>query len=115
MEHENYFPERLRKARMMRKLSQYDLAIVSQITPSAINNYESGDRQPNLKNLLKISSTLNVSLDYLAGRSDIFDAKKVHGELEIINENFRQLGDDERKFLIQLIEQYVKVSRDRAC
>ena len=37
--------------------------------------YESGAREPNLETFVEISDILNVSTDYLVGRSDIAERK----------------------------------------
>ena len=64
------FPERLRAAREMRKLSQLELAERAQLQQAAVSHYESGARRPSLLNLRRLSEALEVTTDYLVGRSD---------------------------------------------
>jgi transcriptional regulator with XRE-family HTH domain len=64
------FAERLRAARELRKMSQSDLAEEADLQPSAISHFETGRRSPSFANLKALSDALNVTTDYLIGRSD---------------------------------------------
>lgn len=65
------FSERLKARRIERGLKkQTDLAKVTNISPQAINFYESGARKPEFVQLWKIADALNCSVDWLMGRSD---------------------------------------------
>ena len=64
------FAERLRAARELRKMSQSDLADKSDLLPSAISHFETGRRSPSFANLKALSDALDVTTDYLIGRSD---------------------------------------------
>ncbi len=66
----NIFGERLRTARELRKLSQSELAEVADLQPSAISHFETGRRSPSFQNLKALSDALNVTTDYLIGRTD---------------------------------------------
>ena len=66
----NVFAERLRIARELRKLSQSELAEVADLQPSAISHFETGRRSPSFQNLKALSDALNVTTDYLIGRTD---------------------------------------------
>lgn len=48
-------------------ITQAELADHTEIDPSVISMYESGKREPSLKNLVKIARYLCVSTDYLVG------------------------------------------------
>jgi transcriptional regulator with XRE-family HTH domain len=62
--------ERLRQCRKDAGLTQAQLAIYADITEKAYQNYEALRREPKLEILVRIADTLDVSLDYLVGRSD---------------------------------------------
>jgi transcriptional regulator with XRE-family HTH domain len=62
--------ERLRQCRRDAGLTQAQLAIYADITEKAYQNYEALRREPKLEILVRIADTLDVSLDYLVGRSD---------------------------------------------
>ena len=65
------FKERLRSVREgLRNMSQAELARTSGIPPSSIAHFEGGTRKPSFDNLRKIATALNVTTDYLIGRSD---------------------------------------------
>lgn len=64
------FSKRLREERIMRNLTQKDLAIAAGITPNAVTMYETAKREPSFACLYKICDFLNVSADYLIGRTD---------------------------------------------
>ncbi len=66
----NTLAKRLRKCRKDAKLTQREVAIYSDITEKAYQNYELMTREPKLEILIRIADTLNVSLDYLTGRTD---------------------------------------------
>ena len=67
--------ERLRQRRKDAGLTQAQVAIYADITEKAYQNYEALRREPKLEILVRIADTLDVSLDYLVGRSE---EKKLH-------------------------------------
>ena len=67
--------ERLKQCRKDKGLTQWQVAIYSDITENTSQNYESMRREPKLEILLRIAVCLDVSLDYLVGRTDV---KKVN-------------------------------------
>jgi transcriptional regulator with XRE-family HTH domain len=64
------FPDRLRKARQLRSLSQSELAQKTGLQPSAVSHFETGRRSPSFDNLKALSEALEVTTDYLLGRVD---------------------------------------------
>ena len=62
--------ERLRQCRNDKKFTQCEVATYSNITEKAYQNYELMTREPKLEILLRIADVLNVSIDYLVGRTD---------------------------------------------
>jgi transcriptional regulator with XRE-family HTH domain len=64
------FPDRLRAARLLRNLSQSDLAEKADLQPSAVSHFETGRRAPSFDNLKALSEALQVTTDYLLGRVD---------------------------------------------
>lgn len=59
--------EGLRRLRVSRRLTQTDIARLSEVSPSAISQVESGQRGLNLDTLLTLAAALNVSIDDLLG------------------------------------------------
>lgn len=64
------FPARLRETRNKRDLEQSQLAEKSGIPATSISHFEAGRRKPSLINLGNLADALNVSIDYLMGRTD---------------------------------------------
>ncbi len=60
-----YLNTNLSFLRKKRGLSQREMAKVIGLTSSAIAFYETGDREPSLKNLIKIAEYFSVSIDDL--------------------------------------------------
>jgi transcriptional regulator with XRE-family HTH domain len=64
------FAKRLREARDLRKLSQSELADRARIPAAMISHFETGVRgSASADNLVKLANALEVSIDYLLGRS----------------------------------------------
>jgi transcriptional regulator with XRE-family HTH domain len=63
------FPARLRETRNLRGLDQAELGELANIPATSISHFESGNRKPSLDNLRK-ADALQVSIDYLLGRTD---------------------------------------------
>ncbi|CDI50611.1 helix-turn-helix domain-containing protein [Clostridium tetani] len=63
--------EKLKKLRLLRELTQKELAIKSDLTDSAIRNYELGYRSPNKKQLIKIAEALECDVSALIDHTPI--------------------------------------------
>ena len=61
---------RLRELRLERNMSQQRLAMELSMTQNTISRYENGEREPGIKELMRIADYFNVSLDYLLERSE---------------------------------------------
>ena len=61
------FGKRLSNIRELSGLTQSELAEKSKLDPSCISHFESGRRDPNLENLIKIVKALGISADILLG------------------------------------------------
>ena len=64
------FSVRLREMRLKKGFRQKDMADLLGITPRAYQYYEEGKRNPDFRGLLLLAEHLNVSIDYLVGRTD---------------------------------------------
>ncbi|WP_084245172.1 helix-turn-helix domain-containing protein [Planomicrobium okeanokoites] len=61
---------RLKSARKAKKLTQDDLAKKVNTTKATISNYENGYSTPSNDMLLLLANALDISTDYLLGRTD---------------------------------------------
>jgi transcriptional regulator with XRE-family HTH domain len=66
----NKFPERLKKLRADRELSQAKIAPMFGIAQQSYADWETGKSQPDIETLLKMAMFFDVTLDYLCGSSD---------------------------------------------
>ena len=64
------FNDRFKTLRLERKLSQQQVAEKTGLTDTTVQNYEYGVRKPTYDAFLAIAELFDVSLDYLAGRTD---------------------------------------------
>jgi transcriptional regulator with XRE-family HTH domain len=94
------FKERLKSARELRGLSQTQLATNASLPPSSVSHFEAGARKPSFDNLKRLASALDVTTDYLLGRSETPDASATAGRLH--RDMHRLTADD-----LRLTEQFV--------
>lgn len=64
------FHIRLKEVRIMRKKKLKEAAACLGIQVRSYQAYESGEREPGVKNLIALADFYDVSLDYLMGRTD---------------------------------------------
>ena len=67
----NCFPNRLRRLRFDRGLNASEIAKGTGLSLTAILGYEEGSQVPKMDSLIKLADFFNVSLDYLAGRTNL--------------------------------------------
>ena len=64
------FQERLRTLRKQAGETQGDLAAIIQVSKTQIVRFEKGEQKPGFDNLWKLADHFQVTMDYLAGRTD---------------------------------------------
>jgi transcriptional regulator with XRE-family HTH domain len=64
------FPTRLRQVRLERKLTQEQLGKKINVTKVSVSCYEKGTRTPDMETLQRLADALEISTDFLLGRSD---------------------------------------------
>ncbi|MBE5039791.1 helix-turn-helix transcriptional regulator [Ructibacterium gallinarum] len=91
---------RLKELREQRGLNQEGLAQKLNVSQSTISAYETGERVPDFNAAIKIANFFHVSLDYLAGLSNvklqIMESDLSPDELEHLH-IYRQLGDTDKE------------------
>ena len=65
------FSKRLQSIRKEKGMTQVMVAQKIHITERQYQRYEAGENEPPLSVLLRLADFFDVSLDYLAGRSDV--------------------------------------------
>ena len=63
--------ERLRDLREDKDLKQSDIARILETTQQQIHKYETGKQMMGIDKYIKLAKFYNISLDYLAGLTDI--------------------------------------------
>lgn len=66
----NKLHERLKEVRIEKGLTQKQVAEAINVSFNAVSQYESGVREPSIDLLLQICNFLDVSADYIIGRTD---------------------------------------------
>lgn len=61
---------RLKEIRKRKGISQLKLAMDLNMSQNTISRYETGEREPGIKELILIADYFNVSIDYLLQRTD---------------------------------------------
>ena len=64
----NKLPARIKEMRLRSGLSQRQVALRLNMSPSIISSYETGERTPSAENLLALSFLLKCSVDFLLGK-----------------------------------------------
>ena len=98
--------KRIYQARISKDIKQEKLAELTNTSVSTISRLECGQTVPSLKTLLKISTALNVGLDFLL--YDLFpaDTKISDPDLQEIADALRPLSPKERHTALELIRVY---------
>ncbi len=90
---------KLKELREQRRLNQEGLALKLNVSQSTISAYEVGERAPDFDTLIAIAKFFDVSLDYLAGltnlKQPIRQSDLSSNELEHLH-TYRQLSDIEK-------------------
>ena len=105
---EQVFGKRLKKLRKEHGCTIEQFADMVGISKSTLGYYENDKRMPDIEILARIANVLNVSADYLIGRTNTTARK---GKLKTVCE-FTGLSDSAAEFLAQLVKDkdYEKLS-----
>ena len=63
---------KLKEIREDKKLQQKDIAKELKRTVACISSWETGKTEPSLDDIIRLSNVLDVSIDYLLGKTDEF-------------------------------------------
>lgn len=97
---------RIKEARESRGMNQAQLAQKAGITPAAISQIEKGERVPTTPVLKRIADVLQVSLDFLAGRTDESKLKDLlqNENLKAFYKGFKNLSEEDQETIKKNIE-----------
>lgn len=101
------FIERLKQLREAKNLTQLRLAMELNVSQETISGYEIGKAVPPAEMLVKLTDTLDTSVDYILGRTDIKSTLRAselsEQEAEILT-ILRKQPEDKRIFVFDLIK-----------
>ena len=99
------FPIRLKKRRRELNMTVIELGDACGLSHGCISQYENGIRRPDNNNLLRLSSALKVTVDYLIGRSEygIADLLSDDQMFEVLD-GFTQLSAERQNMLFTFFE-----------
>lgn len=112
------FTQRLKNARNRIKLTQEELATKVNTTKATISNYENGYSSPSNDMLILLSDVLNVSTDYLLGRSNT-PTMSEHQEFEAFTTNpelerwYKDLPNSDEEDLEALKQMWEIIKKNR--
>lgn len=90
------FKERLKNARDIRGLDQSTLAERAGLPPSSISHFEAGSRKPSFDTLRRLAQALEVTTDFLLGRSPdltgVAPADPLYRDLQKLTADDRELA-----------------------
>lgn len=97
------FPQRLKKLRKQKKLTQTELANLLNISHGAIAMWETDKRQPDNDTLVRLANFFGVSVDYLLGVSNTEELEYTEDEKELFD-LIMQLTDEEAQEMWNFLE-----------
>lgn len=106
-EGETNFGERLREAREARSLNQTELAKLSKLQPAAVGHFEKNRRKPSFANIRALAKALNVTSDYLLGRSPTMSGATTAFR------NEENLSESDRESIQVMIDTLAQRRKDR--
>jgi len=98
--------KRITETRKSHGMNQAELAEKAGVTPAAISQIEKGTRVPTIPVLHKIANVLEVSLDYLTGKTDTSELQDLlqHEDLVAFFRGFESLGNEDKEIIKKHIE-----------
>lgn len=95
--------ERIRMLMEEKKLTQKELASLSNITEASMSKYLSGERMPRIDIVVNIANALGVTTDELIGH-DIEDDKMGFVRLKtVLARGMESMSEDDKKELIKFL------------
>lgn len=105
------FATRLRRARENRQLKQADLARRTGLQPSAISQFETGQREPSPENLRKLAAALETSTDYLL--TGVPESAFAGPQLRAVVKYAQSMSGDDLDILKDFAELLAKKAKER--
>ncbi len=103
---EEVLRKRITEKRESKGINQAELAEKARVTPAAISQIENGHRVPTIPVLHRIADVLEVSLDYLIGKTDKSELEDLlqHEDFKAFFRGFESLDAEDKKMIERHIE-----------
>lgn len=112
-----YFYQRIKDIREDEDLKQADVAELLKITRQQYQLYESGKREIPFHAIIEIANKFNVSIDYIAGRTNdkrgLTFSEMSDKETELMKK-FRCLSDERKAMIIERIDVFLDIQEGEA-
>lgn len=111
MPESSIFQQRLVAARKLRDLNQEALSKRTGLQPAAISHFETGTRKPSFDNLRKLAMALEVTTDYLLGKTDDPEG---YGDVNVaFRDELKGLTAEQRDMALSFIQMLKQKSADK--
>ena len=104
------FGERLNTVRKRRSMSQSDVGKLIGINGDAYGRYERAEVKPTIEMASKIADALQVSLDYLVGKTDLVLDEAVLKRIEEVS----KMSEKDKDHVFSLLDAFIRDSKTRA-
>lgn len=105
--------DRLRLLRMLKKMTQKEVAEAIELSKSAVVSYEKGDRKPSIDSLISLCRLFNTSSDYIIGLSNVainypVDMKVIMNQEKLIHWDGEEISEEDKEVFSSLLDNYIK-------
>ena len=97
------FGERLMSVRKKKKLSQADIGKLIKINGDAYGRYERNEVKPTIEMATKIANALEVSLDYLVGKTELELDNSMLKRVEAVS----KMNDEDKGHVFSLLDAFI--------
>ena len=111
----DYVNDRIKQIRTALNINQRDFAKRIYISQTLLGNIELGNRNVNDRTIQLISTAFNVNKNWLlTGEGEIFTTPTVDIKLSNLIDNFNQLEDTLKDFLIDQSKSLLKIQKEKS-
>lgn len=103
------FDKQLSELRKAKKFSQEELAKLAGVHTNVLGRYERGEAKPSIEIAVKLAEALEVSLDFLVGKSDIELDKAIAEKIITI----QKLPEQDREHILFTLDAMLRDAKAR--
>lgn len=93
----------LKRIRKSKDLTQKQLGALLNVAPSTIAMWENGDREPKCRDLKRLATILEVSVDTLLSHAVVEQRSELSEEEKNFLRGFNKLSNDNKKMILNMI------------